>query len=207
MQHLTPEALARLVDEEGGPEEVAHLAACPECAAELGAMREQTVRLGELGDLPAPRSGRFRLERALADEGLLVRRRGGRGAALRAAAAAGIFLLGGVAGAAVTGGGGAPPLAVRADEPVEVEQATAALRDAETAYLHAVTRYAELTGAAVGLDPINRLAALEGIVLTTRAALREAPADPVINNYHLTALGQRDALLLQIERASADEWF
>ena len=62
-----------------------------------------------------------------------------------------------------------------------------------------------------GLDPLNRLAVLEGIVLTTGAALREAPADPVINNYHLTALGQREALIRQIERMdrvrSDDEWF
>jgi hypothetical protein len=59
---------------------------------------------------------------------------------------------------------------------------------------------------------VSRLAALEGIVLTTRSALREAPADPVINSYHLTALGQRDELLRQIEESgteteTGDEWF
>ena len=62
-------------------------------------------------------------------------------------------------------------------------------------------------------DPVNRLAALEGIVLTTRAALNEAPADPVINGYHLTALEQRDAILRQIQAQPApdedneQEWY
>ena len=61
---------------------------------------------------------------------------------------------------------------------------------------------------------MSRLAALEGIVLTTRAALNEAPADPVINGYHLTALEQRDALLRELQEApvhSSDdnqqEWY
>ena len=58
------------------------------------------------------------------------------------------------------------------------------------------------------MDPLNQLAALEGIVLTTRAALEEAPADPVINGYHLSALGQRDAILRQIDaRADEEPWF
>ena len=60
---------------------------------------------------------------------------------------------------------------------------------------------------------MSRLAALEGIVLMTGAALSEAPADPVINGYHLTALEQRDALLRQIDRRneateeSEQEWY
>jgi hypothetical protein len=47
-------------------------------------------------------------------------------------------------------------------------------------------------------DPVARQAALESILLTTNAALREAPADPVINGYHLTALAERDAVLKAI---------
>jgi hypothetical protein len=54
---------------------------------------------------------------------------------------------------------------------------------------------------------LNRLAALEGIMLTAQAALREAPADPVINGYLLTAMGQRDAMLRQISRPSEQDWF
>jgi hypothetical protein len=79
-----------------------------------------------------------------------------------------------------------------------VVEAGAQLRAAELRYRMALSRYAELSGAGATTDPVNRLAALEGIVLTTRAALKDSPADPVINGYHLAALGQRDALLRQI---------
>jgi hypothetical protein len=54
-----------------------------------------------------------------------------------------------------------------------------------------------------------RLAVLQAIVLTTGAALREAPGDALINRYHLAALTQRDALLGQTQRTRklADRWF
>ena len=41
-------------------------------------------------------------------------------------------------------------------------------------------------------------------MLTTRAALGQSPADPVINGYHLTALAQRNATIKQprIEKAN-----
>jgi hypothetical protein len=77
------------------------------------------------------------------------------------------------------------------------------LREAQAAYVAALARYSEMTGSDQAVDPASRLAALEGIVVTTRAALKEAPADPVINGYHLAAVGQRDALLHQISSAAA----
>jgi hypothetical protein len=43
-------------------------------------------------------------------------------------------------------------------------------------------------------------------VITTRAALGQAPTDPVINGYHLTALAQRDAMLKQIKTTPATSW-
>jgi hypothetical protein len=91
--------------------------------------------------------------------------------------------------------------------PASAEEALAALREAESGYLDALTRYAELAGGAPGGDPMARLAALEGIVLTTRAALGQAPADPVINGYHMTALAHRDATLRQLAASSVQSWF
>ena len=38
------------------------------------------------------------------------------------------------------------------------------------------------------------------------AALAQAPTDPVINGYHLTALAQRDAMLKQIRATPATSW-
>jgi len=88
------------------------------------------------------------------------------------------------------------------------EEAVQAVRAAEDAYLRAYSRYAELTsGQQRTDDPVARAAALESIVLTTRAALDRAPADPVINGYHLTAVAQRDAALRQIALRSSDRWF
>ena len=86
------------------------------------------------------------------------------------------------------------------------EEAVARLRDAERAYLSALTRYSEFGSKAETGDPVARLAALESIVATTRAALGQAPADPIINGYHLTAVAQRDATLRQIA-ASGQTWY
>jgi hypothetical protein len=91
--------------------------------------------------------------------------------------------------------------------PRTADEALAWMREAETHYLEALARFAELTGGIAGDDPVARLAALEGIVLTTGAALDQAPADPVINGYHMTALAQREATLRQIATSTAPYWF
>jgi hypothetical protein len=101
----------------------------------------------------------------------------------------------------------APALAVAQQAPARTpEEAAVRLRTAENDYLAALTRYTELAGRAAEGDPLARLAALESIVATTRAALGRAPADPVINGYHLTAVAQRDALLRQVS-ASGETWY
>lgn len=94
------------------------------------------------------------------------------------------------------------------ETPRTAEEAAMLLRDAESVYLDALARYAQLAGGAgEASDPLARLAALEGIVLTTREALGRAPADPVINGYHMTALAQREATLRQIAATSRNPWF
>jgi hypothetical protein len=86
------------------------------------------------------------------------------------------------------------------------EEALARLREAESAYLSALGRVSDFNGRADTTDPVARLAALESIVATTRAALGQAPADPVINGYHLTAVAQRDATLRQLS-ATGQNWY
>ncbi|MEO5510196.1 MAG: hypothetical protein ABIV28_05175 [Longimicrobiales bacterium] len=96
---------------------------------------------------------------------------------------------------------------VQRNTPSEPESEAAtlrSLRDAEDRYFKALQKYS--AGSPVTNDPTARLAALEGIVLTTRAALAQAPTDPVINGYHLTALAQRDAMLKQIKGTPATSW-
>lgn len=210
MQHLDLETLARLAEETATREEEAHLEGCAECAEEIRALREQRDALLGLPDLSPPPAAWAALEARLEGEGLLrpAAPRGLRGTGLRIAASLVLFLGGGVAGAAWQGGaaGAAPdPVGTR---PASAQQASLRLEEAQAAYLQALTHYAEMTGADESADPVNRLAALEGIVLTTQAALQRAPADPVINGYHLTALGQKEAVLRQIAQSTeTDTWF
>ncbi|MGH7465191.1 MAG: hypothetical protein ACREK1_08440, partial [Longimicrobiales bacterium] len=92
-------------------------------------------------------------------------------------------------------------------DPATVDEAAAQLRETETYYLEALTRFAELATQSGAGDPVARLAALQSITLTTQAALNEAPTDPVINGYHLTALAQRDATARLVAAASAERWY
>lgn len=93
------------------------------------------------------------------------------------------------------------------ESPKSYDEAVAFYREAEGLYLGALTRMAELGGGSDYGDPYARLAALEAITSITRAALGQAPADPVLNGYHVTALAQRDATLRQIAARTTESWF
>ncbi len=71
MEHLTPEALARLVDEPPTPEERGHLNRCRRCRDEVDALQAQTLGLSHLPDLRPPRGEWPLLEARLVEEGLL----------------------------------------------------------------------------------------------------------------------------------------
>jgi hypothetical protein len=82
------------------------------------------------------------------------------------------------------------------------------LTEAEAVYLDALTRMAQLNGGTEPSDPYARLAALEIIAVATREALDQAPADPVLNGYHITALANREALLRQVAtKQTRAGWF
>jgi hypothetical protein len=115
MSHLTPEALARLLDEAPAAQEAAHLDTCALCRAELEQMRDDVQSLSMLPDVsPAPDAWDA-LERRLTDEGL-IRRRGfaafGATRALQIAAALLLFVGGTLAGR----------LSVDASQPMLVQQ-------------------------------------------------------------------------------------
>jgi hypothetical protein len=173
------------------------------------------------------------LEARLLEEGLIRRRTGASHRATwgRAAAAVALFALGTATGTFVLRGSapaGAPatdraalagrtvlpalntqtgPIMVSAVEPATAAEALALYRQAEAVYLDALTRVAELGGQGEGSNPVARIAALESIAAITRSALEEAPADPIINGYHLTALAQKEATLRQIAATKSDRWF
>jgi hypothetical protein len=83
-----------------------------------------------------------------------------------------------------------------------VEQARDAQLRSEAVYQQATAFLAEHdTAALVDGSPTayrSRLAALDQVISTTRAAMRQAPHDPVINGYYLTTIGQREATLRQL---------
>lgn len=221
MTHLTLEVLARLVDEAPGSDEEEHLRSCPACRGELEALKTQTEMLGSLPDLRPPRGDWEILEARLAREGLL--RNGGSLSGerfppagwMRLAAALVLFLAGtGVGAAAVRGGPDAEPVAgdLAAVERIRTpEEAADAVRQAEEFYILALSRYRELfetrePGASSG-DPAERYAALEGILAASRAAVREAPADPFINGILVSTLAERQATLRQISTTGDGNWF
>jgi hypothetical protein len=217
MEHLTIEDLARLVEDEPTADESRHLHDCGECREELEGLRAQTATLRSLPDLAAPDSVWRGVEARMRREGIpasaaVTRGRFGGWAAyqggplLRMAATIALFVAGGVTGALLQGPGGVGQAADVAAI-TTADDAAQAVQTTEAAYLEALTRYAELSGSSDTIDPLSRLVALESIVLTTRAALEESPADPVINGYHLTALSQREAVLRQISNPTGDGWY
>lgn len=234
MEHLSLEALARLVDETPFRSERRHLARCPDCSRELELLREQKEALGSLPDLrPAPGDWPA-LEARLEREGLLRgsnpadavirlidRRRGW----MQAAAALVLFLGGGLAGAVLAptgwgpqaGGGqaasgemaegGASPAGLEVAEATTVEEAAEILRLAEQQHRDAVLRYRALARGPEAGTPMDarHFAAREMLVAASQAAVQEAPDDPFLNGFLVSAVAEREAALNALF-ASADRY-
>jgi hypothetical protein len=116
------------------------------------------------------------------------------------------------AGATAEGGRGDVGFASTVQTVPQREQTPAARRaerelaDAEAAYLVALQRYAAIADPSSGADADTRAAALDRMIATTREALERAPADPVINAYHLAAVREREALRSE-QPAAGQDWF
>jgi hypothetical protein len=213
MEHLTPETLARLVDDDPQPTERAHLEMCETCASDLAAYRDQTEALSTLPEIMPPLGDWDVIEAQLRSEGLVrdptLRSRLGlaRTPAWMPAAAALVLFLGGAATGSglVTRSGDEPTLTV-----ATVEDAATAVRDAEQQYVSAVSDYRALLSAEgiddSGSDPISRYAALEQLVSVSQAAVRHAPGDPFLNGFLASALAERDAAARMVSLTD-DNWF
>lgn len=223
MEHLTREALARLVDEEPSAEERTHLEACERCRDDLDGFQTQTEALGSLPDLMPPKGDWDELESRLVGEGLIRLGPAGNRITFQAtwtqiAAAAVLFLAGTGMGAALTRGtpdplpgdvaqAGALPVRQASNE----DEATQVLADAEQQYVAALMQYRRLAGfeddGAVNTDPVDRFAALEALFSATQAAVRQAPADPFLNGVLMSTMAERQATLRQISSSGQDNWF
>jgi hypothetical protein len=85
------------------------------------------------------------------------------------------------------------------------DEAIAAVLSAETAYRHAVAylMVADTADQGTGLsfDYRTRLAALDEVARTTRAALVAAPHDPVLKRVYLNSVDAREATIRELGRA------
>lgn len=230
MSHLSPERLAALADDAPTPAELAHLSVCPACAAEREAHRALVgLASAERTGISLPLTRWESLAPALEADGLVTRHAGGVGATGRnrhgrfwlQAAAAVLFIAGGTlfgrytAGASlvpglIDGPAAATRTAVANSDSVpatfaSVQAARTARDHAQLLYQNATTYLAQndTTGAAAESPSAmrTRLAALDRVSHAMRDALADAPYDPVINDYYLTTLGQREATLRQLNTA------
>ena len=222
MEHLTHDALARLVDERSNPSEREHLQTCSRCAEELRALRLQSDGLAGLPALRPPSGDWQSLEARLVGEGLIrtpeTFRRFGFAAApawMQVAATVVIFLGGTGFGFALMRGSTPDRLSrdgtsIAGSEISTAEEAVRAVEVSEQAYMQALVRYHQLTGANDGsrmADPLSRVTALEGLLAASQEAVRLAPADPVFNGFLVNVLAERQEVLRQISTGRDDDWF
>jgi len=223
MSHISAERLAALVDETASPDEASHLAACEHCTGELAAHR----RLVRLALTEPPREGPplndwVSLGAMLKSEGIISAAPLGPSRLTRVQwltrIAAGLVL---VAGSTLVGRWSArvelpspsqqaastnPSSADAAPVFASPQAAMQVLTSAQQQYSDAAAYLAaqDTTAHFIGLN-VNtyraRLTALDNIVASTRSALYQAPQDPVLNQYYLSAMAAREATLRQYQAA------
>jgi hypothetical protein len=117
--------------------------------------------------------------------------------------------LGATAGGAGAAADSVAPVVAPAVAYRSTRDALAALAAAEQQYESATAFLAARDTTAPPVDDSSfvyraRLAALDGVTAAARAALYEAPHDPVINRYYLATVSAREATLQQLNTALPD---
>ncbi len=203
MQHLDPERLAAFDHDAPSAGELAHLATCASCRVERDAFCAlATLPMGAA----VPRLTEWdALAVALRAEGLLTAtpdavatKTLSRGVArqwLRVAAALALLV-----GGAAAGRLSVETVSAHAGETfVSVGQANDVLNTAQRSYENASLWLAANDTTVRSSDVYRaRLAALDQMMTASRAALRDAPQDPVLNHYYLAAYTAREATLQQL---------
>lgn len=221
MQHLAIERLAELGDLEPTAAERGHLETCTMCASELEAYRRVVAMAAdERRSIAPPITQWGALRDELRTQGLITTpieveagrsRRAHMHLWLRRSAAAVGFLMVGAVGGRMSAG---MPLAsavtinqaadftnvaqIDVEDFTSTASAMAALQRAQEEYERAALYLASHdTTASEGASDIlrTRLAALDEMAETSRRALGDAPADPVMNQVYLTTLGARNMTL------------
>lgn len=234
MSHLTTDRLAAIADETPTPDEATHLAACWDCRAEVAAYRRLARMSAMAPLPTEPLTAWSELAPQLRAEGLITEGLHGGGAPQRAVtplsaaraalmprwalrAAAGLAL---VVGGALLGRLSSSITFARGPEPTDFanaipvayqspDEALRALNVAQQQYQSAAAFLAsqDTTARFIGMNQDSyrtRLAALDDIAATARAALYRAPQDPMLNQYYLTTLGAREVTLREIGATGSD---
>ena len=226
MSHLSAERLAALSDDTPSPIEAAHITVCEACSGELAAQR-RLARLAAAAQVMsgAPVSSFDALAPRLRAEGLIAvsdRRVVLRSWSVRIAAGLALVAGGAAAGRMTAvrelpvlpvaeagsgaGASGAAPTQ-QGSAFTSSDDALKALAVAQQTYQSAAAFLAaqDTTAHFIGLNQSTyrtRLKALDDIAAATRAALYQAPQDPVLNQYYLGTLTAREATLGQLRQVT-----
>jgi hypothetical protein len=221
MSHLSIDRLAALTDEAPTAAELAHLAACEECARERVALRSVADLAGaQAASIGTPLTSWEMLRPVLVAEGIIESdgpfrfpTRATRRPWLQAAAAV-LLVAGGVMLGRYSATGSlflAHPVAVAAAPASSWDSAPTfkSVQDAVDAQSHAQLVYQSALAFIAQHDTTSqpadspatiraRLAALDETGQVLSEARQKSPYDPVINGYYLTTMGQREATLRQL---------
>lgn len=222
-EHLTREQISALLDEPQGVRDAGleHLSRCPDCAREYEQMSRMRMALSGLPDLEPPAGEWNAVQERLglkpvATAGAAPIWRRAMGWPLQAAAVIALFAVGLLVGQRFNPGAESTSPAVTMSEEGGIPGVGASVADGESllaiepaeAYLRTV---ADLQHLRSGLDMstprptspeafAERITHLDAMIDASRDALREAPADPVLNNFLFQLVDERQELAGQLDQ-------
>lgn len=207
-EHLSRERISVLLDDaEAVAGGLDHLAECAECAREYEQMSRMRMALSALPDLDPPDGAWERVQRELGFDpvqaGIFAPLwRKAASWPLQAAAVVALFAAGLMVGQRLDSGTSAPGETAVAEfpsgalaEPAEAYLRTAA--DLEALRDHTPSDGGEMGGPEAAME---RLTHLDAMIDASREALREAPADPVLNNILFELVDERESLAGELDR-------
>lgn len=222
-EHLNREQISVLLDDpEGVPGGLEHMSGCPDCAREYEQMSRMRMALSGLTDLDAPAGEWDSVQRRMGLEPTRDARaaspwRGLKAWPLQAAAVLALFAAGLMVGQRMDAGGedqgstpavastdgargsvagaGADPESALSIEPAEAYLRTVAdLQDLQRGFDR------QMEGRRGPAAVAERITHLDAMIDASRDALREAPADPVLNNFLFELVDERNDLAGQLDQ-------
>lgn len=213
--HLNREQISALLDDPAGVSGgLDHIDRCPDCSREYEQMSRMRMALSGLPELEAPAGEWDAIQEKLGLEplgqpvGTSIWRRAAAWP-LQVAAVLALFAAGLMVGQRISPNTDAPqPTVASLDEAVATAPGSSLAIEPAEAYLRTV---ADLQQHRDGLDEsganllepaavAERITHLDGMIDASRAALREAPADPVLNNFLFQLVDERDDLAVQLDQ-------